>query len=115
MAAAAGGVTTALEYPQASPPVRDLATLALKRGLAEAGAVIDFALWGGAIPVSLDHLEAIHDAGAIGFKGFMYSKNPEFPGIDDALLVRALTTVSRLAAYCRCTPRMERSWSTVLV
>lgn len=84
MAAAAGGVTTALEYPQADPPVHDLETFPLKHGLANAGAVIDFALWGGAIPSSVrgGTFPEMHAAGVVGFKGFMHSNMLNFPAID---------------------------------
>ena len=98
MSAAAGGVTSVLEYPQAEPPVQDLKTLALKRSLAEAGAVIDFGLWGGVIPSSIEHIPALHHAGVVGFKGFMHSNMSYFPGIDDALLVDAMTQVASIGS-----------------
>ncbi len=100
MAAAAGGVTTALEYPQAEPPVRDVETFKLKQGLADAGAVIDFALWGGAIPSSIrgGHLPELQAAGVIGFKGFMHSNMPLFPRMDDQLLLEAMQQVAQLGS-----------------
>ena len=42
--AAAGGVTTVVEMPQARPPTVDGATFERKRSLAEPDAVVDFAL-----------------------------------------------------------------------
>ena len=46
-AAAAGGVTTVVEMPQANPPTTDGATFRRRRELAGAEAIVDFALWGG--------------------------------------------------------------------
>jgi allantoinase len=54
-----------------SPPVLNVEAFESKRTLAEQKACTDFALWGGLTPDSLDHLEALADCGAIGFKAFM--------------------------------------------
>jgi allantoinase len=96
MAAAAGGVTTVLEYPQAEPPVTDMKTLSLKRARAEAESVVDFGLWGGAIEIALPHLAAMHGGGVVGFKAFMHTRNPSFPGVDDGLILDILDTVADL-------------------
>ena len=96
MAAAAGGVTTVLEYPQAEPPVTDLKTLSQKRALAEAESAVDFGLWGGAIEIALPHLAEMHGGGIVGFKAFMHTRNLSFPGVDDGLILDILHAVADL-------------------
>jgi allantoinase len=90
-AAAAGGVTTVVEMPQANPPTLDGATFRRRRELAGAEAIVDFALWGGVCAGqearALDEQMA---EGAAGFKAFMCDSDPMFPGIDDAQLLATL-------------------------
>ncbi len=90
-AAAAGGVTTVVEMPQANPPTIDGATFRRRRELAGAEAIVDFALWGGVCAGqqarALDEQIA---EGATGFKAFMCDSDPMFPGIDDAQLLATL-------------------------
>lgn len=113
MAAAAGGVTTVLEYPQAEPPVTDVETLHMKRQVAESESVIDFGLWGGAIEAALPHIEAMHDAGVVGFKAFMHTRNVLFPGIDDGVVLDVLEQVAKLGAifslHCENAPIQIRN------
>jgi allantoinase len=54
-----------------SPPVITRAAFEEKRSIGEEKSCLDFALWAGLTPDSLDHMEAMADAGAIGFKAFM--------------------------------------------
>jgi allantoinase len=71
-ALAAGGGTTFFDMPlNSSPPVINRAAFEEKRRIGENLSCLDFALWGGLTPDSLDHMEAMADAGAIGFKAFM--------------------------------------------
>ncbi len=71
-ALAAGGGTTFFDMPlNSSPPVITRAAFEEKRRIAEEKSCIDFALWGGLTPDSLDHMADMADAGAIGFKAFM--------------------------------------------
>lgn len=93
--AAAGGVTTHVEMPQSRPPATDGATFRRKRELAEADAIVDFALWGGV--VAGQDAEALAEQmaeGAVAFKAFMCDSDPTFPGVDDAQLVLALETLA---------------------
>jgi allantoinase len=91
LAAAAGGVTTVVEMPQAYPPTTDGATFRRRVELASPEAIVDFALWGGVcggqLPAAIDEQIA---AGAAGFKAFMCDSDPMFPGIDDARLLATL-------------------------
>src|SRR3981189_1602251 len=56
-AAAAGGVTTVCDMPlNCHPPTLDARALALKRSALMDQSLVDYALWGGVVPGSLDHL-----------------------------------------------------------
>lgn len=71
-ALAAGGGTTFFDMPlNSSPPAITRAAFEEKRRIGEEKSCLDFALWGGLTPDSLDHMESMADAGAIGFKAFM--------------------------------------------
>jgi allantoinase len=71
-ALAAGGGTAFFDMPlNSSPPVITRAAFEEKRSIGEEKSCLDFALWAGLTPDSLDHMEAMADAGAIGFKAFM--------------------------------------------
>lgn len=71
-ALAAGGGTAFFDMPlNSSPPVLNASNFRTKREIAKQKSCIDFALWGGLTPDSLNHLEAMADEGAIGFKAFM--------------------------------------------
>jgi allantoinase len=100
--AAAGGVTTILEHPQSDPPATTLERFLRKRALMAEHAVVDFGLWGGIDPASLDQLAPMHEAGAVAFKGFMCSTRaageaPDrfgLPRLEDEPLLRAMETVA---------------------
>lgn len=92
-AAAAGGVTTILDMPNNVPPVNSARTWLAKLELAQQKAIVDFALFGGAGDTNIDKLAEQAEAGAVGFKSFLwpYPDRPdEFGGIsisnDDAFL-----------------------------
>jgi allantoinase len=93
--AAAGGVTTVVEMPQARPPTVDGATFERKRALAAADAVVDFALWGGIVQGSTaEQIDEQVAAGAVGLKAFMCNSDPSFPGVDDDRLLQSLAHLS---------------------
>ncbi len=98
-AAAAGGITTIVEMPQADPATIDAATFAEKRAGIEAHAVIDVALYAGAIGQDVAQLREQAEAGAVAFKSFMCGSSPEFPGIDDAQLYDTLVAVTALDSF----------------
>ena len=69
--AAAGGVTTILEMPNAVPPVTTEAGLLERAGYFASRAWVDFGLWGLAIGArNLAELEGLFRAGAVGVKLF---------------------------------------------
>lgn len=97
-ALAAGGGTTFFDMPlNSSPPVTTRAAFEEKRRIGENRSCLDFALWGGLTPDSLPHLEAMADAGAIGFKAFMCPSGlDEFPAALPSTLRAGMETAARI-------------------
>ena len=103
-AAAAGGITTVVDMPLNSiPPTVDLAALRAKQRAAEGRVHVDVAFWGGAVPAnsvpanveSAGDLRDLHDAGVAGFKCFLLDSGvPEFPPLDRAGLLSAMTAIA---------------------
>ena len=97
-ALAAGGGTVFFDMPlNSSPPVITRAAFEEKRRIAEEKSCIDFALWGGLTPDSIDHMEAMADAGAIGFKAFMCPSGiDEFQNANPSTLRKGMEIAARL-------------------
>ena len=95
--AAAGGTTTVCDMPLNSlPPTLDREAFDAKRAALERDAVVDVALWGGAVAATAP-LEELRDAGVVGVKVFMCDSGvPEFPPLDDAALRAILVRAARL-------------------
>jgi allantoinase len=71
-AAAMGGVTTVVDMPNTVPGVDSAGVLEAKAALAHAKSRVDFGLWGLVRSSSTsDQLEALAEAGAIGFKAYL--------------------------------------------
>ena len=97
--AAAGGITTAVEMPQAHPTTTTRELLKQKQQLVEQNAVIDMALWGGVIGApgqTASDLDGMAREGAAAFKSFMASSSPYFPAVDHAQLLWAMREAARL-------------------
>lgn len=96
-ALAAGGGTTFFDMPlNSSPPVITLAAFEEKRRIGENRSCLDFALWAGLTPDSLDHMEAMADAGAIGFKAFMCPSGlDEFQSANPSTLRQGMEIAAR--------------------
>jgi allantoinase len=96
-AAAAGGVTTALEMPfNADPPTRNADLFRLKRQAIETLSIIDIGLWGLLENNNLKELEAMHIEGAIGFKAFLCDPGGMFGWLRTADLINALKISKQL-------------------
>ncbi|MDQ1743446.1 MAG: allantoinase [Pseudonocardiales bacterium] len=101
-AAAAGGITTVVDMPLNSiPPTVDLAALRVKQQAAEGRVHVDVAFWGGAVPANCaagSTSTALHElwqAGVAGFKCFLLDSGvPEFPPLDRAGLLAAMTSIA---------------------
>jgi allantoinase len=95
-AAAAGGVTTIVDMPLNSiPPTVNVAALQAKRAAAAPLAQVDVAFWGGAVPDNGEDLEALHEAGVVGFKCFLLPSGvDEFPSLDGDQLRSAMRRIA---------------------
>ncbi|WP_239615967.1 allantoinase AllB [Cohnella mopanensis] len=99
-ALAAGGCTTFIDMPlNGLPPTVTVEAMNQKLEKAKsAGTYIDYALWGGLVPDNLDDLEALADAGVIGFKAFMSSPGETgggcFKQVDDIALFEGMKVIA---------------------
>lgn len=92
MAAAAGGITTIIEMPQAIPLAADGETFRIRRAAAERNAVIDVAMYGAVVGgmTTPEHLTAMREAGAIAFKAFMVGGSAGMVPVSDADILHTL-------------------------
>jgi allantoinase len=94
--AVAGGIATVGEMPQAQPLVQDVESFELKRGLADAHSICDFALYAAATGQSREELIALRDAGVSAMKAYMCESSPGYPRLDDPGMVECLNTLVEL-------------------
>jgi allantoinase len=97
-AAAAGGITTVIEMPQANPTTTTPDSFRAKRDQIVRTSIVDMALWGGIAGGENRDADAIHGMaaeGAAGFKSFMASSSPSLPVVDTATLLWAMREVAR--------------------
>ena len=98
-AAAAGGLTSVVEMPQAFPTTLTPEQFEEKTRLVAQNAIVDMALWAGAVgppSQSARDLEEMAAAGAAAFKSFMASSSPLFPAVDHAQLLWTMREAARL-------------------
>jgi allantoinase len=104
--AARGGVTTIADMPLNSiPPTTSESAFDAKSEAAEAGAIVDYALWGGLVSADPSALRALAACGVVGVKAFLCPSGvDEFPHLRDADLVPALRAAKDagllVAAHC---------------
>jgi allantoinase len=96
-AAAAGGFTTIVDMPlNCLPETTDLEALEQKRNAARGKAMVDYALWGGAVDGNQHELEPLAIEGVAGFKCFLiYPGCDGFTEIDRANLQLAVPHIAR--------------------
>jgi allantoinase len=95
--AAAGGITTVIEMPQADPTTVTVDQFLAKRTQVNKNALVDMALWAGIVGEPLQSEEDIRTlatSGVVAFKSFMASSSPSFPAIDTTTLHWAMTLVA---------------------
>jgi allantoinase len=99
-AAAAGGVTSIVEMPQAWPATNDGASFRRKRSIAQPEAIVDFAMWGGLVPGArmADAIREQLDAGAASLKAYMCNDDPDLPMVDEADIYQALQILKETGA-----------------
>lgn len=96
-AAAAGGITTLVDMPLNSiPPTTTPAGLAAKVAAARGQCAIDYGFWGGLVRDNTRELQALVDAGVLGFKAFMLDAGvPEFAWADESTLRAGMRILAR--------------------
>jgi len=97
-AAAAGGVTTIVDMPLNSiPSTTAPEALFAKRDAAAGKCRVDVGFWGGVVPGNADRLEALHEAGVLGFKCFRIDSGvDEFDHVSREDLEAAMPILSDL-------------------
>lgn len=85
-AALAGGITTAIEMPQAAPTATTGEVVREKKRLIGEESRIDIALWGGVVGQPLQDIQDMLDEGVVALKAFMPASSPSFPHINDATM-----------------------------
>ncbi|MEX2171101.1 MAG: allantoinase AllB [Pirellulales bacterium] len=95
-AAAAGGVTTLIDMPLNSSPVTTtVAAMRAKQEAARAQCYVDVGLYGGLIPGTAQHIDALIDAGVCGIKAFLCDSGlDEFPASAEHNLRQVLPTLA---------------------
>lgn len=96
-AAAAGGVTTAVEMPQSQPAVLDQASFEQKASLITENSLIDIAIWGGIAGGDTQNptdLLELGIAGAAGYKSFMAESSRSLPAVSLDELLNAMERVA---------------------
>jgi allantoinase len=84
LGAVAGGITSVVEMPQATPTSSTAKHIREKIQIGEGKSLVDFALWGAAINQDLELIEEMVDTGIVAVKAFMASSDPKFQRITDA-------------------------------
>jgi allantoinase len=99
-AAAAGGTTTLVDMPLNSiPATTTLAAFKTKLADAKHKSFIDVGFWGGVVPGNTAELEAMLEAGVVGFKCFLVPSGvEEFQYVTEDDLREAMPELSRLGA-----------------
>jgi allantoinase len=95
--AAAGGITTVIEMPQADPTTVTVEQFQAKRNQVAKTALVDMALWVGIVGGNLQSevdLRNLAATGAVAFKSFMASSSPSFPAVDTTTLQWAMAAIA---------------------
>lgn len=95
--AAAGGITTVIEMPQADPTTVNGDHVQAKRLRVAKTSIVDMALWGGIIGEPRQNegdIREMASMGVAGFKSFMASSSPSFPAVDVDKLYWAMKLVA---------------------
>ncbi len=96
-AAASGGITTMIEMPLSTPPVKDKESFMNRLKYAKKS-ILDYALWGALIDQSIENIRELNDLGCIGYKGFLSKASPEYPSVDDYFLLKGMDEISKVGS-----------------
>jgi allantoinase len=100
-AAAAGGTTTLIDMPlNNEPPLTNKEVFALKHGLIDKTAVVDYALWGGLVDYNLGDLIDLYKCGVVAMKGFVCPCSGSFTNVNMGQVKEALELLKPYKALC---------------
>ena len=99
-AAALGGVTTVFDMPNTVPPVDTVDHFRLKAAEAEAKCIVDYGIYGLLGEHNLDQLDALADAGVIGFKLFLGNTTGDLPCPSDGAVLEGFEILARSGLRC---------------
>ena len=95
--AAVGGITTVLEMPLSNPPATTLEAFEQKKARAADAFVVDYGLYGGAVPGNLAEMYKMDEAGCVGFKAMMAGSVPGmFEVVDDGQLLDIFRAIKEM-------------------
>jgi allantoinase len=102
-AAAAGGVTTIVNTPDAvdegGPPVTSVGAFEARRRAADGRSFVDVGFWGALVPDNLHELSALFAEGVLGFEcHLLKSAVRRVPGVPEPLLRQAMPGLTRIGA-----------------
>jgi len=95
LAAAYGGITTVLDMPNVNPPTATVESFQAKLVEASKKSYVDFGILGVVIEDNIDHLEALAEAGVVGFKIFMGETVGRLPTPSDGGIIEAMKIIAR--------------------
>lgn len=95
-AAAMGGTTTVFEMPNTNPPTANPDAVADKLERAKANAYVDFGVYGLLAEDNVDQLEALAEAGVIGYKCFMGNTFGNLPSPSTGAMLEAFERIAPL-------------------
>jgi allantoinase len=87
LGAIAGGITSVVEMPQATPVSTEGKHIRDKVRDVSQKSIVDFALWGAAVNQDLSLIDEMIAEGIVGVKSFMPGSSPGFPKITDASML----------------------------
>ncbi len=97
MAAAAGGVTTAISHPMNIPPIVDADSYRFTMDAYAGRSYIDYGIHGGGTAQNIDKVDALwKDTGATAIKMFMCFSVADFPFVRDDSLFSILTRLAEI-------------------
>lgn len=97
MAAAVGGVTTAISHPMNIPPIVDVDSYRFTMQAYEGRSYIDYGIHGGGTAQNIDKIESLwKETGATSIKMFMCFSVADFPFVRDDSMFQILTHLAHI-------------------
>lgn len=94
-AAVCGGITTVVDMPNQIPPTENAEQVLVKRRIAEAKSLCDFAVLGVIHQTNVADIQPMADAGAIGYKIFFGETIGNLPYPDDGMCTEVFSAITK--------------------